>query len=137
MTVKNCLACERPIKGRTDKKFCDDSCRNNYNNRLNSDTTPLMRNINNILRKNRRILDELLLRQEKKVLIIDRQKLAEKGYQFDYFTEHYTTKENEQYYYCYDYGYRIIDNEKVMVVKDTRKKVFPWEKKQRLVRSGE
>jgi predicted nucleic acid-binding Zn ribbon protein len=137
MTVKNCLACERPIKGRTDKKFCDDSCRNNYNNRLNSDTTPLMRNINNILRKNRRILDELLLRQEKKVLIIDRHKLAEKGYQFDYFTEHYTTKENEQYYYCYDYGYRIIDNEKVMVVKDTRKKVFPWEKKQRLVRSGE
>jgi hypothetical protein len=137
MTAKNCLACERPIKGRTDKKFCDDSCRNNYNNRLNSDTTPLMRNINNILRKNRRILEELLSGLDKKVLVVDRQKLAEKGYLFDYFTEYYTTKENEHYYYCYDYGFRTIDNEKVMAVKDTRKKTFPWEKKQRLVRSGE
>jgi len=129
MTVKNCLACERPIKGRTDKKFCDDSCRNNYNNRLNSDATPLMRNINNILRKNRRILEEVLSNHEKKVLIIDRQKLIEKGYLFEYFTEYYTTKENEQYYYCYDYGYRNISNEKVLAVKDTRKKHFPNEKK--------
>lgn len=135
MTVKNCLACERPIKGRTDKKFCDDSCRNNYNNRLNSDASPLVRNINNILRKNRRILEELLSGMEKKVLIIDKIKLVEKGYQFEYCTEHYTTKENEQYYYCYDYGYRPLDEEKLMAVKDTRKKSFPKGKKQVLVKS--
>jgi hypothetical protein len=136
MTVKNCLACERPIKGRTDKKFCDDSCRNNYNNRLNSDATPLMRNINNILRKNRRILEEVLAPFEKKTLMIERQKLVEKGFQFEYFTEQYQPKNQEQYYYCYDYGYRPIDSEKVLAVKDTRKKIFPWEKKQQLVKSG-
>src|SRR5215213_7026373 len=130
MTVKNCPACEKPIKGRTDKKFCDDSCRNNYNNRLNSDATLLVRNINNILRKNRRILEELLSGFEKKVLVVDRQKLVEKGYQFEYFTEHYTTKENEKYYYCYDYGYRPLNEEKLMVVKDTRKKTFHREEKQ-------
>ncbi|HUP14045.1 MAG TPA: hypothetical protein VM187_17615, partial [Niastella sp.] len=111
MTAKNCLACKRPIKGRTDKKFCDDSCRNNYNNRLNSDITPLMRNINNILRKNRRIIEELLAHLDKKVLVIDRQKLVEKGFHFDYCTEH-----TEQYYYCYDYGYRALDKEKVLAV---------------------
>ena len=123
MTAKNCLDCERPIKGRADKKFCDDTCRNNYNNRLNfDDNTPLVRNINNILRKNRRALKELLSGMEKKVLVIDKIKLVEKGYQFEYCTEHYTTKENEQYYYCYDYGYRPLDDEKLMVVKDTRKK---------------
>ncbi len=77
MTVKNCLACERPIKGRTDKKFCDDSCRNNYNNRLNSDATPLIRNINNILRKNRRILLDLLSGLNKHVLIVYPQTLVE------------------------------------------------------------
>lgn len=135
MTAKNCLACERPIKGRTDKKFCDDSCRNNYNNRLNSDETPLVRNINNVLRKNRRVLKELLSGMEKKVLVIDKLKLVEKGYHFEYCTEHYITKENEQYYYCYDYGYRPLDEEKLMVVKDTRKKTSK-EKKQELVRSA-
>jgi hypothetical protein len=136
MTVKNCLACDRPIKGRTDKKFCDDSCRNNYNNRLNSDATPLIRNINNILRKNRRILTELLSGLNKQVLIVDRQKLVEKGYKFDYFTEHYANKENEKYYYCYDYGYRPLDEEKLMVVKDTRKKTFSGEKKQLLQKNA-
>jgi len=130
MTVKSCLACERPIKGRTDKKFCDDSCRNNYNNRLNSDASPLIRNINNILRKNRRILAELLSGLNKQVLVIDRPKLVAKGYNFEYFTEHYTTKENEKYYYCYDYGYRPLDEEKLMVVKDTRRKTFHKEEKQ-------
>jgi hypothetical protein len=129
MTAKNCLACERPIKGRTDKKFCDDSCRNNYNNRLNSDASPLIRNINNILRKNRRILAELLSGLNKPVLVIDRPKLVAKGYKFEYFTEHYSTKENEKYYYCYDYGYRQLDEEKLMVVKDTRKKTFYKEEK--------
>jgi predicted nucleic acid-binding Zn ribbon protein len=135
MTVKNCLACEKPIKGRTDKKFCDDSCRNNYNNRLNSDATLLVRNINNILRKNRRILEELLSGFEKKVLVIDRQKLVEKGYQFEYFTEHFNTKEHEQYYYCYDYGYRPLQDEKLLVVKDTRKKNIVKEKQQPFMKS--
>jgi len=29
---KTCLACGKILKGRVDKKFCDDYCRNNYNN---------------------------------------------------------------------------------------------------------
>jgi hypothetical protein len=122
MTAKNCLACNKPIKGRTDKKFCDDSCRNKFNNRLYSYSIPVVRNINKILRKNRRILEELLSGLENKVLIVERKELAEKGFQFEYFTEIFHPDKKEQYYYCYDYGYRSIDSEKVMAVKDTRKK---------------
>jgi len=125
MTVRNCLACNRSIKGRTDKKFCDDSCRNNYNNQLNRDATPLVRNINNILRKNRRILVDLLEGCEKPVKVIDKQKLLEEGFRFDYFTERYTNEKAEEYYYCYDYGYRKLEGEKYMAVKDTRKKSMP------------
>lgn len=130
MTVKSCLACTRPIKGRTDKKFCDDSCRNNYNNRLNSDATPLVRNINNILRKNRRILVDLLNGLEKPVAVVEKQKLTEKGFHFNYFTEQFTNDRNETYYYCYDYGYRELEGEKYMAVKDTRKKFTPKKVKQ-------
>ncbi|RYF12576.1 MAG: DUF2116 family Zn-ribbon domain-containing protein, partial [Flavobacteriales bacterium] len=32
-----CLDCNTEIKGRADKKFCDDQCRNNYNNRRKSE----------------------------------------------------------------------------------------------------
>ncbi|MBL7762218.1 MAG: DUF2116 family Zn-ribbon domain-containing protein, partial [Chitinophagaceae bacterium] len=55
-----CLNCGKPLKGRSDKKFCDDSCRNNYNNQLKSIVNNQMRNINNVLGKNRRILESLL-----------------------------------------------------------------------------
>jgi len=30
--VRKCLHCDHVLKGRTDKKFCDDYCRNTYNN---------------------------------------------------------------------------------------------------------
>jgi len=121
MTDKKCLACDKPIQGRSDKKFCNDSCRNNYNNRLNSDTLPAMRNINNILRKNRRILEELLTNSNKKVLVVERKKLIEKGFHFEYFTEQNKSDKKKEYYYCYDYGYRTVGNDRVAAVKDTRK----------------
>ncbi len=49
--MKNCLECEEAIKGREDKKFCSDGCRNAYNNKINKDSTNFMRNVNNKLRK--------------------------------------------------------------------------------------
>ncbi|AEV97463.1 hypothetical protein A4D02_35900 [Niastella koreensis] len=122
MTTKNCLACNKPIKGRIDKKFCNDSCRNNFNNRLYNYSIPAIRNINKILRKNRQILEELLSGLENKVLVIERKDLSEMGFQFEYFTELFYPDKKERYYYCYDYGYRSIDSKKVMAVKDTRKK---------------
>ena len=56
---KTCLDCGNVIHGRADKKFCNDLCRNNYNNQLNSNSYNLIRNINNILKRNRRIMEEL------------------------------------------------------------------------------
>ena len=56
---KTCLECGDKIIGREDKKFCSDGCRNAYNNKMNKDQNNLMRNINNKLRKNYRILCEL------------------------------------------------------------------------------
>jgi hypothetical protein len=53
-------ALRQSFKGRADKKFCDDYCRTNYNNQLKSCENNYVRNINNALGKNRRILEELL-----------------------------------------------------------------------------
>ncbi|MDN4166084.1 hypothetical protein QWY31_11260 [Cytophagales bacterium LB-30] len=100
--TKTCLECGTPIKGRKDKKFCSDQCRNAHNNTLNSDVTNAMRNINNILRRNRRILMDLTPNGKAKV---HRDKLVEKGFDFNYFTSNYVTKAGAIYYFCYEYGY--------------------------------
>ena len=65
---KNCLECNEKIIGREDKKFCSDGCRNAYNNKMNKDQNNLMRNINNKLRKNYRILCELTQTEKEKLL---------------------------------------------------------------------
>ena len=110
-----CLECGKKVKGRADKKFCDDFCRNSFNNKLNSDSNAYVRNINNILRRNRRILEELLPENEEKAKST-KDKMREKGFQFKYFTHTYTTKQGVVYYFCYDYGYLLLDNDWVLVV---------------------
>jgi len=111
---KSCLECNKAIKGRADKKFCDDSCRNEYNNRVNKDSKNLIRNVNNRLRKNWRILEELNPKDKTKT---SRSKLIEKGFDFSYFTSTYTTKIGTVYYFVYDQGYLPLENEYYALVK--------------------
>ena len=104
---KNCLECGDSFLGRSDKKFCSNQCRSQYNNKLNSDSTNFVRNINNILRKNRRILESLNPRGKAKV---HRDDLLEKGFNFNYFTNVYKTKSGNIYHFCYEQGYLSIEN---------------------------
>ncbi|WP_018617361.1 hypothetical protein [Segetibacter koreensis] len=113
---KKCMECSKPLKGRADKKFCDDLCRNSYNNKLNSDSNAYVRNINNILRRNRRILEEALAGPEE-MAKITKQKMLEKGFQFKYFTHTYTNKKGNIYYFCYEFGYLILEGDWLLVVK--------------------
>lgn len=110
---KTCVECGAPIKGRLDKKFCGDQCRSSFNNKINSDDTNYMRNINNVLRKNRRILIDLNPEGKNRV---SREKLNSKGFDFNHFTSTYTTKEGAQYFYCYEQGYLPIEKEYFLLV---------------------
>jgi len=111
---KVCLECGGKIVGRADKKFCSDQCRVSYNNRINSDKTNYVRNVNNILGKNGRILAELNPTGKTKV---NRNKLSIKGFDFSYHTDSYRTKEGAYYRYCYEQGYLEIDPKTVLIVK--------------------
>ena len=115
MNEKSCLNCSKTLKGRADKKFCDENCRNQYNNNLNSDTNAEMRAIQNILRKNRRILVEILADNEK--LKTSLKKLTDKGFKLDYLTYLYTTKTGSQYRYSFEYGIMLLDEGMVLIVK--------------------
>ena len=112
--MRNCPECGDKILGREDKKFCSDSCRNNYNNRINKDATNLMRNINNKLRKNYRILSDTNTEGKSKTT---KAKLLSKGFDFEYFTNILNTKTGNTYYFVYDQGYMLLDNDFYMLVK--------------------
>jgi len=113
METLTCPECGDKIIGRSDKKFCSDACRNAYNNKQNKDVSNLMRNVNNHLRKNYRILNEQNPDGKSK---ITRSKLETLGFDFDYITQIVTYKNGSQYYFVYDKGYKFLDQEWILIV---------------------
>lgn len=111
---KNCLECGDKIVGREDKKFCSDGCRNAYNNKMNKDSTNLMRNINNKLRKNYRIITSLNVEGKTKTT---KTKLMSKGFDFDFFTNILKTKTGKTYFFLYDQGYCLLEEDYYLLVK--------------------
>src|SRR6476620_3636629 len=108
MEKRECPECGEKLTGRIDKKSCSDMCRNSFNNKQNSDSNNFVRNINNSLRKNRRILENTLQGEK---TTISKQKLIDKGFNFSFFTNQVTTKNRHTYNFCYEYGYLPIEND--------------------------
>lgn len=112
--MENCLECGERIIGRSDKKFCNDGCRNAYNNKNNKDSTNLMRSINNKLRKNYRILCEMNPEGKTKTT---KQRLLSNGFDFEYFTQLVTYKNNSEYRFVYEQGYKFLEDGWILLVK--------------------
>lgn len=118
MENRTCPECGKPVHGRVDKKFCSDACRNAFNNKVNATTTNHIRNVNNLLAKNRRILLELNPNGKVKT---HKDKLLKAGFDFDYHTSSYTTKAGDTYHFCYEQGYLQLDEGFVLLVERKEK----------------
>ncbi len=105
---KACQECGDPFRGRSDKKFCSDACRNTYNNRVNNYANAAIKRVNHILRKNRRILEAL--NPEGKTTVHGK-KLRDRGFDFDYLTRIYRTRSGSEYVFVYEQGYLRLDND--------------------------
>lgn len=114
MEKRACSECGESFHGRADKKFCSDMCRNAFNNKSNSVSSAFVKSINIIIKKNRKIIEELLPEETAKV---SQQKLIDKGFNFNYHTTIITTKTGKSYIFCYEYGYLAIENNYYLLVK--------------------
>ncbi len=106
--MRNCLLCQSPLEGRRDKKFCDDYCRNiHYHQNLGSGIDKVRR-IQDMLRKNRKILLECMgLIEAGKTIRLE--SLKQRGYQFKFLTHMEWARDQEPAYCCFDLGYRLTD----------------------------
>lgn len=115
--AQTCMHCGNEIKGRFDKKFCDDVCRNAWHNDQNKIDQAQIRAVNTILKKNRRVLIDLNTTGKSKV---KKEDLLKKGFNFDYLTRIYTTQKGSTYYFCYEQGYLPLEGDWYMLVVDQR-----------------
>jgi predicted nucleic acid-binding Zn ribbon protein len=110
-----CQVCGQTFIGRSDKKYCSDQCRAMRNNQKKKAEPGerLILDINRILRKNRSILKLLsplgktTTRQEYLVL---------QGFDFRYHTYLFQTRKGSTYHFCYDFGYLLLPENKVLIV---------------------
>jgi hypothetical protein len=110
-----CRQCSKNLRGRTDKKFCDDYCRNQFNNQLKAVPKNLVRNINHALTKNRRIMESIIA-EGPALAKVTRENLLQEGFQFRFITHLNTHKAGTVYYCCYDYAYLLLEEEEVLIV---------------------
>ena len=110
-----CQCCGHPIHGRSDKKFCDEGCRNNFNNQQNSVQNKEIRIINRVLKRNRAILLRLLA-LEKKPTKVDRECLLLEGFNFRYMTQQGVGSDGQSYQICYDVGLISEQNTNYLIV---------------------
>ena len=110
----HCLACGSPLRGRVDKRFCDDACRSGFHNQKHRDQDAFVYRINKILKRNRKILSVCHNRGIRPVLI---QKLLEEGFLFGYCTHIERTKRKRGCInFCYDYGYKAVNKKEVEII---------------------
>lgn len=114
MNPKKCLECNEKIIGREDKKFCGDGCRNAFNYKNNRVQSNLVRNINNRLQRNYKILCEINRNGKVKTT---REQLNVKGFDFNLMTNIRQTTKGNTYIFLYDQGYTEIEKERYLVIK--------------------
>ena len=110
-----CQECGAEIKGRIDKKFCSDMCRNNYHNKLYRQEKRQISRINKRLAANRRILKYFYTSGIRKV---PRYLLEDNKFDFDCYTSSSTGPLGRTTYRCYEYKYSSDLHKIVKIEKD-------------------
>ena len=97
-----CLECGDPILyGRSDRKFCSDTCKNRYHNRHSHYQRALQLKVIGALEKNYGILTGLVRSGINSISLGD---LAQLGYNMEYVTSHHKAGRHEEYR-CFDIKY--------------------------------
>jgi hypothetical protein len=116
METKNCRNCGEILKGRIDKKYCDDTCRSTFHHKKAPEQVNLMRQIHYILLKNRKILAKFFQKQSNPPTI-EKRSLLEMGFHFGYHTQTIKKESNSTQFACYDYAYQELNENQILLFK--------------------
>ena len=105
MNERVCLVCDQELRGRMDKKFCDDACRNFHHNSKNRVEQKKAKQIHSKLRRNRRILEEISVLGS-----VTKSDLLDRGFDFNHITRFEAGKNGKNRFFCYDQGYVVRDD---------------------------
>lgn len=116
--LMKCLTCNVQMLGRSDKKFCSMSCKNQYHFERKKETKDEVKIIDSYLHRNREILKVLMGKYGK--LMTKKIVLDQANFRWDYCTGFYKNKEGKQFYLVYDFAYCQFTNGEVMLIRKSK-----------------
>lgn len=114
-TPRLCLLCSQPIKGRSDKKFCNTACKNAFHHDQKVEQESHFRETDRIIRQNYRILLGLLGTAHETVL--EPLRLDAVGFKWEYVTRIFKNKQGCEYYVLYDCAWTRVSEMEVRVIR--------------------
>ncbi len=114
--MKTCKVCQKKLKGRSDKIFCSIGCKNHYHKHLRFITKKAAKQIDGYLKRNYKILIELL-KQNKTQIKVYRNQLTQKGFRFKYHTHFHINSKNKMYHYVYDLAWMEFSDDEILIVR--------------------
>ena len=102
-----CLECGEPVYGRTDKKFCNNNCRNRYHSHLRYAPVKAQNDTMHILSHNYAVLQTVYLLKGGSC---PRSTLDEMGFKSEYVTQQVYKKGKHLEYRCFDFVYNLSEN---------------------------
>ncbi|WP_282124441.1 hypothetical protein [Algibacter mikhailovii] len=107
---KDCLYCNKELKGRRDKKFCDPQCKSAYQYQQAQEQPERFYNVvDNQLKLNRKILKEY---NKGGKVTVRASVLKDLGFKTKFFTHYWKNKKGDVYLFVYEFGFlkRIENN---------------------------
>ena len=105
--MDKCLACDKKIEGRSDKRFCDPYCKSAYHYKKNKeDNSNVYYKIDKQLKLNRSLLKKY--NQAGKATIRSNI-LIDKGFNPNFFTHFWKNKKGQVYLFVYEFGFIKIN----------------------------
>ena len=99
-----CPQCGAAIHGRSDKRFCSDSCRCDYHNERRRAQEKELRQVNRILAANWRLLSQLIRLGQKDIPAAE---LAARDFNFEVYTGCRRQLPGRRTFWCYNCAYRV------------------------------
>ena len=103
MEDKVCKFCNKPFKGRVDKKFCDPYCKSSYHYQKSKEESPRFYNkVDNQLKLNRRILKKF---NKSGKATVRSETIKKLGFNPNFFTHYWKNNKGDVYLFVYEYGF--------------------------------
>lgn len=109
-----CKNCNEEFKGRSNKKFCSSSCKNQFHNERNKEKNALFTALNKQLQKNYSVLNQTFEVYRSAPVKLDI--LEKQGFSVDFHTHTFNAPDGSRYTMVYDLGFKPSFDNQVQIV---------------------